>query len=66
MGRLKEIADKYGLDNPCVVNDAPGRKMDGDCFRRFVEGDPSGNLKYLDWMIFQAGGGEQKFEKSVL
>lgn len=66
MGRLKEIEDKYGLDNLCVVQNVPGRKMDSDCFRRFTEGDPSGNLKYLDWMIFQAGGGTQKFEKSVL
>jgi len=65
MGRLKEIAEKYGLNNPCIVNDVPGLKMDSDCLRRFAEGDPSGNLKYLDWMIFQAGGGTQKFERSV-
>jgi hypothetical protein len=39
--------------------------MEESCIRRFVEGDPSGTAKYLEWMLYQAGGGKSKLDRSV-
>ncbi|MGV0949083.1 MAG: hypothetical protein ACOYB3_00115 [Azonexus sp.] len=65
MGRTKEIVEKYGLRDICAVRGVVGQKMDEDCIQAFIDGDPSGNGKYLDWMILQAGGGKERLDKSV-
>ena len=39
--------------------------MDETCIQKFVESDPSGNGKYLEWMLYQAGGGKDRLEKST-
>ena len=65
MGRVKEIIEKYGLRDICDVRGVTGQKMDESCIEMFVNGDPSGNGKYLDWMLIQAGGGYERLEKSI-
>lgn len=42
-----------------------GRVMSEDCLKRFIAQDPSGNNKYLDWMLFQAGGGQETMARSL-
>lgn len=65
MGRIKDVIEKYGLRDSTSVRGVSGQKMDEDCIQAFVEGDPSGTGKYLDWMFFQAGGGKEKYDKSL-
>lgn len=65
MGRIKDVIEKYGLRDSTNVRGVPGQKMDEECIQAFVEGDPSGTGKYLDWMFFQAGGGKERYDKSV-
>lgn len=66
MGRSKELIEKYGLRDQCSVRGVVGQKMDEKCIQKFIQADPSGNCKYLDWMFFQAGGGNERFQKSVM
>lgn len=66
MGRIKDVIDKYGLREVTSVRGVLGQKMDEDCIQQFIDGDPSGNGKYLDWMILQAGGGKERLDKSLL
>ena len=39
--------------------------MSEDTLRKFMDSDPSGNFKYLDWMLFQAGGGQDAMLRSL-
>lgn len=42
-----------------------GKLMSPETLQQFVDGDPSGNCKYLDWMLFMAGGGQEAMEKAL-
>ena len=42
-----------------------GKLLSDDALQKFMDGDPSGNFKYLDWMLFQAGGGQDSMVKSL-
>jgi hypothetical protein len=64
MSRASEAIDKYGLRDIVGVHNVLGQKMDEDCIQKFVNGDPSGNGKYLDWMFLQAGGGTERLNKA--
>src|SRR4051794_36934698 len=64
MSRANEVIEKYGLRENCSVRGVVGQKMDEDCIRQFVAGDPSGNGKYIGWMLLQAGGGQERLDKS--
>lgn len=66
MGRAKELIEKYGLRDECSVRGVVGPKMDDECIQAFIDNDPSGNCKYLDWMLLQAGGGTERLNKSVM
>jgi hypothetical protein len=46
-GRVEDLKAKY-VDNP---NLEPIKKIGGSVFNKLVKGDPSGNQKYLEWMI---------------
>jgi hypothetical protein len=46
-GRVEDLKAKY-VDNP---NLAPIKKINDSKFNTLVKGDPSGNQKYLEWMI---------------
>ena len=72
LNRIDFVVKKYRLAELTRVESEEGGKklgegsiMDDATFQRFMDGDPSGNLKYLDWMIFQAGGGQDAMEKSL-
>lgn len=65
MSRVNDLIEKYGLRDACVIRGAAGQKMDDDCIQKFVEADPSGNGKYLDWMFLQAGGGQERMDRSI-
>lgn len=65
MGRIEKAIKKYGLRDSCSVSGIEGQKMEEDCIQRFVKGDPSGTGKYLDWMLFQAGGGQEQMDRSL-
>jgi hypothetical protein len=65
MSRANESVEKYGLRDMCSVRGKVGQKMDEDCIQRFIAGDPSGNGKYTEWMLLQAGGGVDRLKKSV-
>ena len=42
-----------------------GKIMADETFQHFLDSDPSGNFKYLDWLLFQAGGGQDAMDKSL-
>lgn len=42
-----------------------GKLMSDECLARFIKADPSGDCKYLDWMIFMAGGGQDVMDKAL-
>jgi hypothetical protein len=61
MSRISDVQHKYRLTDCSQVSHnglGHGPIMDQDTFGTFVRLDPSGNSKYLEWMIFQAGGGQ--------
>lgn len=70
MNRAEFVRKKYRLDALTYIE----QKVDGkalglgpvmapDCFQKFVDGDPSGNGKYLDWMLYMAAGGHDNAMK---
>jgi len=70
--RIDFVVQKYRLAEQTLVEAEEngrklglGRVMAEETLQRFVDGDPSGNNKYLDWMLFQAGGGQEMIEKSI-
>lgn len=63
--KADQIIDKFALRATCTVGGKKGQKMDEACIQRFVKGDPSGRGKYLEWMLFQAGGGKARYDKSI-
>lgn len=72
LSRIDFVKQKYRLDELCFVDAESngkrlghGKLMADDTLRHFVEADPSGTCKYLDWMIFMAGGGQHAMEKSL-
>lgn len=65
MSRANDVVAKYGLRDNCTVRGELGQKMAEECIQKFVEADPSGNGKYLDWMILQAGGGQERLDRST-
>lgn len=72
LSRTDFVVQKYRLAEQTVIDCAEngvklgsGKLMDDATLARFIEGDPSGNLKYLDWMLFQAGGGQEAMERSL-
>lgn len=71
--RVDFVVKKYRLDELTFIDaEANGKKlghgklMSDDCLQRFIQADPSGDNKYLDWMLFMAGGGHDAMEKSLL
>jgi hypothetical protein len=70
--RVEFVRSKYRLTESVTIqmeeNGKPlgvGPLMSEETFQRFIDSDPSGNHKYLDWMLFQAGGGHEPMEKSM-
>lgn len=63
--KADQTIEKFGLRDLCVVGGVLGQKMDEDCIQRFLDGDPSKTGKYLDWMLYQAGGGISRLERST-
>lgn len=70
--RVEFVVQKYRLaESTYIEAEEGGRKlghgpvMADATLQSFMDGDPSGNFKYLDWMIFQAGGGQDAMEKSL-
>lgn len=70
--RLERVIKKYRLNAEVSiafeVNGRPsgrGPLLSKETLANFTEGDPSGNLKYLDWMLFMAGGGETVMRRSL-
>jgi hypothetical protein len=63
--KADKIIEKFALRAPCVIGGKAGQKMDEECIQRFISGDPSGRGKYLEWMLFQAGGGKTKYERAL-
>jgi hypothetical protein len=67
--REQFVIEKYDLKRVSVVEDfklGEGPLLDPQAFEKFKAADPSGNLKYLDWMLFMAGGGQQALETQLL
>jgi hypothetical protein len=66
--REQFVIEKYDLKRVSVVEDAgldEGPLLDPLVFEKFKAADPSGNLKYLDWMLFMAGGGQRALETQI-
>lgn len=61
--RLSELSFVDGESNGKKLGH--GKVMADETFQRFVDADPSGTGKYLDWMLFMAGGGQEAMEKSL-
>jgi hypothetical protein len=72
LSKTDEIRKKYRLDQEVnIYARAPdGTRighsviLDQAVFNKFAELDKTRNKKYLDWMLFQAGGGVEAFKKS--
>ncbi len=70
--KLKELKEKYRLDTEVNLyfRGPDGKRMglgpvlDDQVFNKFAELDTSRNKRYLDWMLFQAGGGQKAFNHS--
>lgn len=70
--KLQELKQKYRLDAEVNLyakgtNGLPlgrGPLMDEVVFNKFAELDATRSKKYLDWMLFQAGGGQEAFKHS--
>lgn len=63
--KTDKIIEKFGLRELRVIRGQLGQKMDESCIQQFVKGDPSGTGKYLEWMLYQAGGGKLKLDRSL-
>jgi hypothetical protein len=66
MSRISDVKLKYRLADRSQVSQnglGEGPFMSEEAFCAFVRLDPSGNCKYLEWMIFQAGGGQSAMAK---
>lgn len=60
-----KVINKFELRQVRVIHGKSGQKMDEACIQKFVDGDPSGSSKYLEWMFYQAGGGKSKLDRSM-
>ena len=72
LNRVEFVVQKYRLAEQVFVEAKLngealgwGRVMAEDTLQKFIDGDPSGNAKYLDWMLFQAGGGQTAMENAL-
>jgi hypothetical protein len=63
--KADQIIEKFQLRRQCSIRGVMGQKMDEAAIQRFIESDPSGTGKYLEWMFYQAGGGKIRLDKSV-
>jgi len=66
MGRIADVVRKYRLDVETDVKSESlglGPIMEKAALETFLAHDPSGSAKYLEWMIFQAGGGQVLMQK---
>jgi len=63
--RADKIIEKFGLRQIRTIHGKSCQKMDEACIRKFVQSDPSGTAKYLEWMFYQAGGGKSKLDRSM-
>ena len=63
--KADKIIEKFGLRQVRVIGGKLGQKMEEDCIRMFVDGDPSGTFKYLEWMFYQAGGGGEVLHRTM-
>jgi hypothetical protein len=70
--RIDFVVQKYRLSELTFIDAelngkklGHGRIMSDDCLQRFVLADPSKDNKYLDWMVFMAGGGQEAMDKSI-
>lgn len=59
------IIDFFHLRDATLREGETGQKMDEECIRKFVFGDPSKHCKYLRWMLYQAGGGGKRLKTSI-
>ncbi len=73
MNRADFVRQKYQLDRQTFIEQkidgkalGAGPVMSEECFQKFVESDPSGNGKYLDWMLYMAGGGHDAAVKAQI
>jgi hypothetical protein len=72
LNRAEFVIQKYRLSEQTFIESeqngqklGQGKLMADETLQKFMEGDPSGSLKYLDWMLFQAGGGQNTMEKTL-
>lgn len=70
--RVDSVIKKYRLAELTFVEaEVNGKKlgygkiMSDACFETFCALDPSGDHKYLDWMLYMAGGGQSVMDKSL-
>ena len=71
--RLAELREKYRVDDVVKIvavgsNGRPlgrGPLLDPQVFTKFAELDTSPDKRYLDWMLYQAGGGAVAEKKSI-
>jgi len=69
---LAKLKKKYRLDEAVAINavgsdNRPlgrGPLLDPEVFNKFAELDDTPDKRYLDWMLYQAGGGAEAFEKA--
>lgn len=69
---IDQVRAKYRLDKDVnlYARGAQNQRMgmgaviDPQVFNKFAELDNTKNKRYLDWMLFQAGGGTEAFKKS--
>lgn len=70
--KLQELKQKYRLDAEVKLKSkgsdnkklGVGPLLDPQVFNKFAALDHTRNKRYLDWMLFQAGGGIAAFKKS--
>lgn len=71
---LSRLKKKYRLDDIVDVKEAgpdgrtplgKGPLLDPEVFNKFAELDPTPEKSYLDWMLFQAGGGTRAFQQAL-
>ena len=69
---LNKLKKKYRLDDTVSINAVgpdnrplgKGPLLDPEVFNKFAELDSTPDKRYLDWMLYQAGGGSEAFEKA--
>lgn len=70
--KLDELKKKYRLDTQLYLRTrgpegtplGRGPLLDPQVFNKFAELDKTKGKRYLDWMLFQAGGGQEAFNNS--